>query len=51
VHLHVEIEQLEGALGALMRALAANGTILRDFRPVEAEPVDVFKKVTHGLDA
>lgn len=51
VHLHVEIEQLEGGLGALMRALAANGTMLRDFRPVEAEPVDVFKKVTHDVDA
>ena len=46
VDLTVELEPLEGALGALMRAVSANGAVLRDFRPVEAEPVDVFKKVT-----
>ena len=46
VDLHVEMEPREGSLGALMRAVSWDGAGLRDFRPVEAEPVDVFKKVT-----
>jgi len=46
VDLHVEMEARDGSLGALMRAVSWNGSTLRDFRPVEAEPVDVFKKVT-----
>ena len=46
VDLHVEMEPTDGALGALMRAVSWNGTTLRDFRPVETEPVDVFRKVT-----
>ena len=46
VDLHVELEQSDGGLGALMRAVSWNGTPLRDFRPLETEPVDVFKKVT-----
>jgi len=46
VDLHVEMEPRDGSLGALMRAVSWNGSTLRDFRPVEAEPVDVFKKVT-----
>jgi ABC-2 type transport system ATP-binding protein len=46
VDLHVEMEPRDGSLGALMRAVSWNGAALRDFRPVEAEPVDVFKKVT-----
>jgi hypothetical protein len=29
-----------------MRAVSWNGTELRDFRPIEAEPVDIFRKVT-----
>jgi hypothetical protein len=32
-----------------MRAVSSNGATLRDFRPIEAEPFDIFKKVT--LDA
>ncbi len=31
-----------------MRAVSWNGSTLRDFRPVEPEPVDVFRKVTTG---
>ena len=46
VDLHVELEPSAGGLGALMRAVSWNGTALRDFRPIEAEPVDIFKKVT-----
>ncbi len=46
VDLHVEMEPREGSLGALMRAVSWDGAGLRDFRPVETEPVDVFKKVT-----
>ncbi len=49
VDLHVELEQTDGVLGALMRAVSWNGSTLRDFRPVEPEPVDVFKKVTNDL--
>ncbi len=48
VDLHVEVEQQDGALRALMQAVSSNGSTLRDFRPIEAEPVDVFKKVTTG---
>jgi ABC-2 type transport system ATP-binding protein len=50
VDLHVEMEPRDGSLGALMRAVSWNGAALRDFRPVEAEPVDVFKKVTLSDD-
>jgi ABC-type multidrug transport system ATPase subunit len=46
VDLHVEMEPREGALGALMRAVSWDGSTLRDFRPVETEPVDIFKRVT-----
>ncbi|MEA2666378.1 MAG: hypothetical protein QOI11_3322, partial [Candidatus Eremiobacteraeota bacterium] len=48
VQLEIEMDHLDGGLGALMRAVSWNGTALRDFRPIEAEPVDVFKRVTHG---
>jgi ABC-2 type transport system ATP-binding protein len=46
VDLHVEMEPRDGGLGALMRAVSWNGTTLRDFRPIEAEPLDIFRKVT-----
>jgi ABC-2 type transport system ATP-binding protein len=46
VDLHVEMEPLAGGLGALMRAVSWNGPQLRDFRPVDNEAIDVFKKVT-----
>jgi ABC-2 type transport system ATP-binding protein len=46
VDLLVELEQHDGGLSALMRAVSLNGTPLRDFRPVETEAIDVFKKVT-----
>ncbi len=48
VQLEIEMDHLDGGLGALMRAVSWNGAALRDFRPIEAEPVDVFKRVTHG---
>lgn len=46
VDLHVELEPVHGALGALMRAVSWHGAELRDFRPVDNEAIDVFKKVT-----
>ena len=46
VDLHVEMEPRDGALGALMRAVSWSATGVRDFRPVETEPVDIFRKVT-----
>ena len=47
IELHVDLEHLDGALAALMRAVSRDGeSTLRDFRPVEPEPVDVFRKVT-----
>jgi ABC-2 type transport system ATP-binding protein len=49
VDLFVELEPLDGALGALMRAVSWNGSTLRDFRPIEPEPVDVFRKVTSDV--
>ena len=50
VDLHVELEPRDGALGELMRAVSWDGARLRDFRPVDPEPVDVFKKVTADGD-
>ena len=44
-YLHVELDQSGGALAALMQAVAQGGGV-RDFRPIEPEPVDVFRKVT-----
>jgi ABC-type multidrug transport system ATPase subunit len=46
VDLNVEMEPREGALGALMRAVSWHGAELRDFRPIDPEAIDVFKKVT-----
>ena len=46
VDLHVEMEPHEGGLGALMRAVSWHGSTLRDFRPIDPEAIDVFKKVT-----
>jgi ABC-2 type transport system ATP-binding protein len=45
VDLHVEMEPLEGALGALMRAVSWDGAALRDFRPIDPEAIDIFKNV------
>ncbi len=46
VDLDVELEPLEGGLGALMRAVSWHGSQLREFRPIDNEAIDVFKKVT-----
>jgi ABC-2 type transport system ATP-binding protein len=45
VKLTVTMQASETSLADLMRALTANGQVLRDFRPVESDPVDVFKSV------
>ncbi|HEY4440141.1 MAG TPA: hypothetical protein VGN14_06770, partial [Candidatus Elarobacter sp.] len=44
--LQVDVDRSDEALGALMRAVTANGTRLRDFRPIDPEPIDVFREVT-----
>jgi ABC-2 type transport system ATP-binding protein len=46
VDLHVEMEPREGSLGALMRAVSWHGASPRDFRPIDPEAIDIFKKVT-----
>jgi ABC-2 type transport system ATP-binding protein len=46
VDLTVEMDPCEGALGALMRAVSWDAATLRDFRPVDTEAIDVFKRVT-----
>ena len=46
VDVHVDLEAGHESLGALMRAVSANGTRLRDFRPIDPEPIDIFKEVT-----
>jgi ABC-2 type transport system ATP-binding protein len=51
VDLHVETEPLEGTLGALMRAVSWDGSRLRDFRPIDAEAIDIFKNVTNDDDS
>ncbi len=35
-----------GEMGALMRAVSWHGSQLREFRPIDNEAIDVFKKVT-----
>ena len=45
VDLHVDMDPREGTLGALMRAVSWDGAALRDFRPVDPEAIDIFKKV------
>src|SRR5215469_497013 len=45
VKLTVALRVTDSSLADLMRALTANGSVLRDFRPVESQPVDVFKDV------
>jgi len=46
VDLHVELEPGGAALGALMRAVSWSGASPREFRPIDPEAIDVFKKVT-----
>jgi len=46
VDLDVELEPQPGALGALMRAVSWHGADLRDFRAVDPEAIDIFRKVT-----
>ncbi len=50
VDLHVELEPGAAALGALMRAVSWSGASPREFRPVDPEAIDVFKKVTADGD-
>ncbi|MEA2785292.1 MAG: type transport system ATP-binding protein [Candidatus Eremiobacteraeota bacterium] len=45
VDLHVDLDPREGTLGALMRAVSWDGAALRDFRPIDPEAIDIFKKV------
>jgi len=45
VDLHVDMDPREGTLGALMRAVSWDGAALRDFRPIDPEAIDIFKKV------
>jgi ABC-2 type transport system ATP-binding protein len=51
VDLHVDLDPIDGALGALMREISSNAAPLRDFRRIEREPLDVFRKVTSGDSA
>ena len=45
VDLHVDMDPREGTLGALMRAVSWDGAALRDFRPIDPEAIEIFKKV------
>jgi len=45
VKMTVTVQASDSSLEDLMRALTANGQVLRDFRPVESDPVDVFNRV------
>jgi ABC-2 type transport system ATP-binding protein len=45
VKLTVTVQISDSSLTDLLRALTANGRVLRDFRPVESQPADVFKNV------
>jgi len=45
VKMTVTVQDSDSSLADLMRALTANGQVLRDFRPVESDPVDVFNRV------
>jgi len=50
VDLHVEMDPHEDTLGALMRAVSWSGTALRDFRPIDHEAIDVFKRAVDDGD-
>jgi ABC-2 type transport system ATP-binding protein len=45
VDLNVAMDPREGTLGALMRAVSWDGAALRDFRPIDPEAIEIFKKV------
>jgi ABC-2 type transport system ATP-binding protein len=45
VDLLVDMDPREGTLGALMRAVSWDGAALRDFRPIDPEAIEIFKKV------
>jgi ABC-2 type transport system ATP-binding protein len=45
VRLTVKLTSSERMLRDLMRVLTSNGATLRDFRPLETHPVDVFRSV------
>lgn len=46
VYLEVEMQPEPRALTDLMRALCSNGSLVREMRPVEVKPVDVFRELT-----
>jgi ABC-2 type transport system ATP-binding protein len=45
VTMTIRLDPSDSALGDLMRAVTSNGAVLRDFRPVEVHPVEIFKSV------
>jgi ABC-2 type transport system ATP-binding protein len=45
VDLNIDMDPREGTLGALMRAVSWDGAALRDFRPIDPEAIEIFKKV------
>ena len=48
--MHVELDRSESALSDLLRTLSLNGVLLRSFRPVEMQPVEIFRAVTDGAN-
>lgn len=49
VKLTVRLAASDSILSDLMRVLTSNGALVRDFRPIEAQPVEVFRSVV-GLN-
>ena len=50
VRLTISVQATDTSLADLMRVLTANGQVLRDFRPIDPRPVDVFKHAVHVGD-
>lgn len=48
VLLHVEMQPDTDSLTNLMRALCSNGAMVREMRPIDPQPVDVFRELTQA---
>ena len=48
VNMRFELERRDRALNELLSMLSSNGFNLREFRPIEPQPVDIFRQVTNA---
>jgi ABC-2 type transport system ATP-binding protein len=48
VYLHVELQPDGTSLNDLMRALCVDGTVVREVRPIDPQPVEIFRELTRS---